>query len=159
MRHLKMPNCDFMSNTNNDRSQSTVIRETAGGVVLNQEGEILVTCQRGDSWSLPKGGIDGVETAREAAEREIYEETGVRDLIYVKELGSYERYRIGTGGVGEDRSQLKRIHMFLFTTQHTELNPIDPENTEARWVSRDQVIDVLTHMKDKEFMESFLKAD
>lgn len=132
------------------------IRETAGGVVLNARGEVLVTCQRGDSWSLPKGGIDGEETAREAAEREIYEETGVAELTYVKDLGVYERHRIGKGGVGEDVSQLKRIHMFLYRTNTEELQPIDPENAEARWVPQADVAHLLTHKKDREFFLSVL---
>ena len=68
---------------------------SAGGVVTNQEGKVLVVSQHGTSWSLPKGHIDPGETALAAARREIYEESGIRDLEFVRELGTYERYRIG----------------------------------------------------------------
>ncbi|MFA5169553.1 MAG: hypothetical protein WC420_02345 [Candidatus Paceibacterota bacterium] len=44
--------------------------------------------------------------------------------------------------------------MFLFKTSEIELNPIDPENPEARWVEKEQIAELLTHPKDKEF---FLK--
>jgi 8-oxo-dGTP pyrophosphatase MutT (NUDIX family) len=54
---------------------------SAGGVVTNEEGEILVVSQRGTSWSLPKGHIDPGEDALVAAKREIYEESGIRDGI------------------------------------------------------------------------------
>ncbi len=140
-----------------DALDPTLIRETAGGVVLNSANEILVTCQKGDSWSLPKGGIDGIETAREAAAREIYEETGVKNLVFVRDLGMYERYKIGRGGIGEDTSQRKRIHMFLYRTDEITLQPIDPENTEARWVPPSEIVNVLTHVKDKEFISNVLK--
>ncbi len=125
--------------------------KSAGGVVLNQKGMVLVVSQRGDSWSLPKGHIDDGESAETAAKREIYEESGIADVILVKELGTYERYKIGKGGRGEDRRELKTITMFLFRTEEDELKPIDPHNPEARWVPQEKVADVLTHPKDKEF--------
>ena len=43
---------------------------SAGGVVTNAAGEVLVVSQRGTSWSLPKGHIDAGEDALAAARRE-----------------------------------------------------------------------------------------
>jgi 8-oxo-dGTP pyrophosphatase MutT (NUDIX family) len=126
-------------------------RHSAGGVVINPEGKVLVVSQRGNSWSLPKGHIDPGEDALEAAIREIYEESGIRKLELVRELGTYERYRIGLNGDGETRTELKVITMFLFRTTQTALQPIDPKNPEARWVEKGQVARLLTHKKDKEF--------
>ena len=128
--------------------------ESAGGVVLNQEGLILVVSQHGRSWSLPKGHIEEGEDKIAAAKREIYEESGVKELILIKELGSYQRYKIGLNG--ENRSELKTIYFFLFKTLESKLNPIDPHNPEARWVSRSEVVALLTHPKDKEFFTSVL---
>jgi ADP-ribose pyrophosphatase YjhB (NUDIX family) len=125
---------------------------SAGGVVTNDEGHVLVVSQRGTSWSLPKGHIDRGETALVAAQREIYEESGIRDLELVRELGSYERHRIGATD-GNDRSELKVITMFLFRTREKKLQPIDADNPEARWVEKSQVAQLLTHRKDKEFFQ------
>ncbi len=94
---------------------------SAGGVVTNEEGKVLVVSQRGTSWSLPKGHIDPGENALAAARREIYEESGIRDLELVRELGSYERHKIGVNG-GDDRSELKVITMFLFRTSEKSLS-------------------------------------
>lgn len=129
---------------------SVKITKSAGGVVLNPKGEILVVSQRGTSWSLPKGHIDGGESAIEAAKREIHEESGINQLELVRGLGSYKRYRIGKNG-GEDKSELKTISMFLFKTNANLLKPVDPENPEARWVPKEDVPELLTHPKDKEF--------
>lgn len=128
----------------------------AGGVVLNQNGYVCVVSQRGDSWALPKGHIDPGEDALTAAVREIKEETGISEVTLVKELGSYERYKIGKGGVGEDTSELKQYTFFLFTTTQMELAPEDPHNPEARWVRRDEVAALLTHPKDVTFFESVI---
>ena len=125
---------------------------SAGGVVTNSEGKVLVVSQRGTSWSLPKGHIDRGESALVAAKREIYAESGIRDLELIRELGTYERHRIGVDG-GDDRSELKVITMFLFRTSEKSLRPVDPDNPEARWVERSKVAPLLTHEKDKEFFQ------
>ena len=119
-------------------------------MVTNDEGKVLVVSQRGTSWSLPKGHIDPGENALEAARREIYEESGIRDLELIRELGTYERHKIGVNG-GEDHSELKAITMFLFRTKEKSLRPVDPDNPEAKWVERAKVALLLTHEKDKEF--------
>ncbi len=125
---------------------------SAGGVVTNSEGKVLVVSQRGTSWSLPKGHIDRGESALVAAKREIYEESGIRDLELIRELGTYERHRIGVDG-GDDRSELKVITMFLFRTSEKSLRPVDPDNPEAKWVEKAKVALLLTHEKDKEFFQ------
>ena len=124
--------------------------QSAGGVVLNPKGEVLVVNQEGNSWSLPKGHIDSGEEALAAAQREIYEESGVKRLQFVRTLGVYRRYKIGLKG-GDDKSEMKTIRMFLFKTDQTILKPLDPQNPEARWVPKDKVEDLLTHRKDKDF--------
>lgn len=129
--------------------------KTAGGVVLNTDGEVLVVSQRGTSWSLPKGHIEEGEDAITAARREIEEESGVSNLEYIKDLGTYQRYKISKDG-GDDQSELKTITIFLFRTNQLELKPIDPENPEARWVKKEEVVNLLTHSKDKEFWLSVM---
>jgi ADP-ribose pyrophosphatase YjhB (NUDIX family) len=122
----------------------------AGGVVLNRKGEVLVVSQNGNSWSLPKGHVDKGESALTAAKREIYEESGVKQLKLIKELGSYDRYRIGLDGQ-DDKSEFKTITLFLFKTDEESLNPQDKKNPEARWVSKEEVSKLLTHKKDADF--------
>lgn len=128
---------------------------SSGGIVLNQKGEVLVVNQNNNSWSLPKGHIDPGEDALTAAKREIYEESGIKNLTLIKDLGSYERYRIGLDG-GDDKSELKTIYIFLFKTNEKNLKPIDPGNPEARWVEKNKVAELLTHKKDKEFFLSVI---
>ncbi len=128
---------------------------SAGGVVLNTKGEVLVVNQKGTSWSLPKGHIENGESELQAAIREIYEESGVKHLELVRTLGSYTRYRIGIDGK-DNLNELKEIHLFLFRTNEMELKPIDPENPVAVWVSKEKVVDLLTHPRDIEFYTTLL---
>lgn len=132
----------------NNKTEQT---RSAGGVVFNDKGEVLVVNQWGKSWSLPKGHIDDGEDMVSAAKREIYEESGIKEenLEFIKELGDYKRYKSGN-----DKSELKHIFMFLFETNQMDLKPIDPHNPEARWVRKEEVLNLLTFDKDKKF---FLK--
>ena len=122
---------------------------SAGGVVLNDEGMICVVNQRGKTWSLPKGHLEEGETLREAALREITEETGLTELRFLTKLGSYTR-EANRYGVSEE----KTIHLFLFTTTQRSLSPRDAENPEARWVHRDEVASLLSNPVDKAFFLS-----
>jgi len=129
-------------------------RESAGGIILNPEGKILLVNQHNNSWSFPKGGIDAGETALEAAKREIWEEAGIKNLDYIDALGSYERYSLAKDGVSEDTALgLRKRTLFLFRTTDTP-KPDMKETTDVRWITFDEGLALLTHSKDKEFLES-----
>lgn len=140
-------------------SETTRHSFVAGGIVLSPSRHVLVVSQHGDSWSLPKGHIDDGETPIQAALREIEEESGIprESLRLIRELGTYDRFRIGKGGIGDDTSEQKTITMFLFETDHESLSPQDPANPEARWVTSDGVAQLLTHPKDADFYRSALE--
>jgi len=130
--------------------------ECAGGIVINDKQEVVIVNQNHDSYSLPKGHVDQGENYLETAKREIYEETGIESLEYIKDLGSYSRYRIGLDG-SDDKSEMKTIFIFLFHTNQVNLVPIDPNNPFALWVSHNRVHEYLTHKEDKAFYNNTLK--
>lgn len=131
-------------------------RESAGGVIKGPDGRIVLVEQHGNSWSFPKGGLEEGESALEAAQREIREETGIDELEYLADLGSYSRPSISRDGTSEnlDWGNRKRT-LFLFRTKQTvfKLNH-DEEITDARWATIDEALALLTHPKDREFLAS-----
>ena len=130
-----------------------ITTESAGGIIQNNHGEIALVLNGIDFWGFPKGHIDPGEDALTAAKREILEETGLKEIVLVKDLGSYGRYK-GTTDGGDDMSEYKKIYMFLFTTGELSLVPTDPHNPEARWIPVGQVERKLTSPKDREFFKS-----
>jgi ADP-ribose pyrophosphatase YjhB (NUDIX family) len=77
-----------------------VVREsTAGGVVWRRNEktndiEILLIQDPKERWTIPKGHIEEGENARETAEREIREETGLQQMKVMTWLGKINfRYR------------------------------------------------------------------
>ena len=132
-----------------------VVRASAGGIVLGPDGKIVLVEQNGNSWSFPKGGVEERESLMEAARREIREETGLTELELVGVLGSYQRKSIGKDGTGEiDEWGESARTLFLFKTSQGELVPQDGEVTQARWVTVDDAFSLLTHPKDRDFLDS-----
>ena len=62
----------------------TIIK-AAGGLVKNEQNEILFIFRRG-KWDLPKGKNDGDEIPRECAVREVKEETGLQKIKAGKKI-------------------------------------------------------------------------
>ncbi|MEI6852631.1 MAG: NUDIX domain-containing protein [Bacteroidota bacterium] len=64
----------------------------AGGLVKNENGEMLFIFRNG-KWDLPKGHIEKSEKPRNAAIREVKEETGLSEVIIRKKIGeTYHTY-------------------------------------------------------------------
>jgi 8-oxo-dGTP pyrophosphatase MutT (NUDIX family) len=133
--------------------------DVAGGVIVNDSGEIVVVeqgHQENPSWSFPKGHVEGNEDFLTAAKREIEEETGLTELECIREFPVYERHRISKDGSGDDENELKRLHFFHFKTKQMKLRPHDPENPSAKWVTKEEVLKTLTHRKDREFFRGIM---
>ncbi len=62
-----------------------IIIQAAGGLVKNEQNEILFIFRRG-KWDLPKGKNDGDEIPRECAVREVKEETGLQKINAGKKI-------------------------------------------------------------------------
>lgn len=63
-------------------SKQGKIRVGCSAVVFDERGRILLT-RRADNgqWCLPGGGMESGESAAEACEREVFEETGLRARV------------------------------------------------------------------------------
>ena len=129
----------------------------AGGIIINNNGKVVVVNQNHDSWSLPKGHVDDGETLLDAAIREIYEETGIQNPKFIKPIGSFGRYRIGLDG-NDDLSHYKTIHIFLFESNQAKLIPIDKNNPEAKWLTYKEAEKILTHPNDKKFFKEAIES-
>lgn len=115
--------------------------ECAGGIVLGDSGTIALICSKNSqTWLFPKGRKEAGETDEETARREIAEETGLIDLEYLDDLGTFVR-------PGSEGAASKAIHMYLYAAPpHAQLAPT-LEVEEAKWVSLPHVLDELGHGK------------
>ena len=134
----------------------TLETKSAGGIIRNKKGEVLLVEQEDLVWSLPKGHLEGTETPFEAAIREIKEETSLTRVNMICELGHYSRYKIARGG-GDDLSERKTIYYFLFETDVEDVRPEDPAILSAKWFKPEDVIAQLHHEKDKAFFKEVMQ--
>ena len=107
------------------------IVRAAGGLVENEEGNILIITRKG--WrDLPKGHIDEGESAEEAAIREVGEETGLQDMDIITPLCTTRHFHRAYG-----EWEVKQTEWFLMSAAGSEpaLLPEEGESiTAAEWL-------------------------
>ena len=136
-------------------------RQCAGFMLANRQGKVFVG-QRIDSknlgaWQMPQGGIDPGETQKEAALRELEEETGVTpDLVDVIASMPYPvRYDLPEELVGKlwgGKYRGQEQHWFLgrFRGEDADidLEAHDPPEFETwQWVEPEQLPDLIVPFK------------
>ncbi|MBN2585151.1 NUDIX hydrolase [Patescibacteria group bacterium] len=123
-------------------------KESAGGVIVNEVGEVVLVFTHTHSWQLPKGTVEPGEEYLEAALREIGEEAGIEpdNLNYVKSYPSYSR-------MSGDKNKFMTIYYFLFRAANQPLTP-SMEILKCRWVPIAQVAEKLTYKEDQDFFRS-----
>ncbi len=106
--------------------------DAGGGLVANEQGEILMIFRRG-KWDLPKGKLDAGEDIAACALREVQEETGLKHVTLGQKI--CDTYHIYT----ERNDQiLKRTAWYRMKgTLADKLKPQKEEQIlEAKWVGR-----------------------
>ncbi len=124
---------------------------SAGGVVVRGDEVVaIVPTRRAADGSrvlaLPKGHVDPGETAIQAAEREVREETGII-AEPVKELGE-TRYWYRRDG----RTIGKSVAFFLFRYVGGDVADHDDEVEEVRWIPLRQAQTELSHEAEREMV-------
>lgn len=107
--------------------------QAAGGIVQNENGELLLIFRRG-KWDLPKGKLDKGESLEDCAVREVEEETGLKQVTLVEPLLiTYHTYHEGTKFI------LKESHWYsMKVSGRQELVPQTEEDIlETKWVAAD----------------------
>lgn len=127
-----------------------------GGFVVNAKGEVLFVQEYGVYWGLPRGHVELGENDMTTARREIFEESGVRDLTYQCDLGGYSRFAFDEAGA-PNYKEMKHLRYYCFTTAEMTLNPIDPNITDAAWLAPAVARNRLINADDIIFFDQAIK--
>jgi ADP-ribose pyrophosphatase YjhB (NUDIX family) len=110
-----------------------------GGVVRNEDGDILMIYRRG-KWDLPKGKLDKGENIEDCALREVKEETGLEQLQLKDQI--CETFHVYSQN---NQNLLKCTTWFdMKASKNEKLKPQKEENImEARWVKEKDLAPIL----------------
>jgi 8-oxo-dGTP diphosphatase len=117
----------------------------AGGIVLRCEKTPLIAVVRlrkRDEWVLPKGKLDAGETPRDAAEREVLEETG--HVVSVHEF-------LGTL-VYESGGRSKVVHYWRMETNGGPSYELMDDVRAVDWLPLDAAVERLSHTYERAFL-------
>ena len=110
------------------RYEDLPYRTCVGMMLINSDGLVFIGRRAGGIehvdethvWQMPQGGVDPGEDTWEAARRELYEETSVRSVEKLGEVGDWLIYDIprtvaGRAWKGRYRGQRQKWFAFRFT--------------------------------------------
>lgn len=130
-----------------------MIREfSAGGLVFNDQGQILVIQPSGYSyWMFPKGHIEKGETSNEAALREVKEETGLMAEIITK-LGDTKYVYTWEG-----EKRFKVVVWFLMKFISGDTKDHSWETSSVIWEDPEKALVILSFNGDKTLLKQALE--
>ena len=116
----------------------------ASGVVVYhlEQGEplfLLIRSRRDRSWGFPKGHLIEGEDLLSGAMRELWEETGIRQVSLIPGFTEHVTYRVNRAG----RFRQKTVTYFLGRVE-TPLVRLSEEHSEHRWAVVEDARKILT---------------
>lgn len=133
---------------------------SAGGIVFKRDAQALSflliknAAMRDPSksyWGFPKGHLEPGESGKQAATREVREETGIRAQITDKVGDSKYTFTVNNERI------FKIVTIFLMEYQSGELTHQTEELLDAGWFNKEQVLKQLSFSNDKALFKKALE--
>ncbi|NCP24536.1 MAG: RNA pyrophosphohydrolase [Erythrobacter sp.] len=138
-------------------------RPCVGVMLVNAKGQAFVgrriDTKEGDWWQMPQGGVDEGEDLRDAALRELHEETGVTSdkVTILKSTEEPIRYDLPEeligklwGGKYRGQEQVWYLARFTGSDEDVNLNAHDPaEFCDWKWVEVDELPEMIIPFKKR----------
>ena len=137
--------------------QRLPLRTGVGIIVLNKQNKIFVGKRKdnsGDKWQMPQGGVDEGEDFITAMQRELLEETGIKNIEIIKEIEKIYQYElpenlVGIIWKGKYRGQKQKwfITRFLGEEKEINLNTKHAEFIDWKWIEPKLLPEVIVNFK------------
>lgn len=151
------------------------LRENVGIMLLNKKGRVWVGRRLQQwmpeasefVWQMPQGGIDKGESPKQAALRELYEETGVRTVTILAKSSRWLSYELpddalGIALKGKYRGQVQKWFVMRFDGEDSEIS-LDchgqhkPEFDSWKWVKLKKIPKLVVPFKREVYEQLVLE--
>ena len=140
-----------------EKFKNLPLRTGVGIVVLNKKNKVFVA-KRIDNpknfWQMPQGGVDEGESFLNAAYRELEEETGMKNLEFIKEIEGMMTYELpehllGIIWKGKYKGQKQKwfLMRYLGNDNDININTNNPEFLEWKWIDLNEITEVVVDFK------------
>ena len=140
-----------------EKFKNLPLRTGVGIVVLNKKNKVFVA-KRIDNpknfWQMPQGGVDKGESFLNAAYRELEEETGMKNLEFIKEIEGTMTYELpehllGIIWKGKYKGQKQKwfLMRYLGNDNEININTNNPEFLEWKWIDLNEITEIVVDFK------------
>ena len=140
-----------------EKFKNLPLRTGVGIVVQNKKNKVFVA-KRIDNpknfWQMPQGGVDKGESFLNAAYRELEEETGMKNLEFIKEIEGTMTYELpehllGIIWKGKYKGQKQKwfLMRYLGNDNDININTNNPEFLEWKWIDLNEITEVVVDFK------------
>ena len=138
-------------------SQKLPLRVGVGVIILNNKNQVFVGKRKDNpvnKWQMPQGGVDVGENYITAMKRELFEETGIKNIQILKEIEGMFEYELpknllGIIWKGKFRGQKQKwfITRFLGNDNEININTKYPEFIDWKWIDPKMLPNVIVNFK------------
>jgi leucyl-tRNA synthetase len=125
-----------------------VIRKNVHPIVRNNKGEYLCLKWKKHDWTtFPMGGVEDGEDIVEAAKREVYEETGYKNLKFIEILGGPVRAEYFAAHKDQNRVAITQAVVFeLIDEENDPIKQEEADSHEVFWMPiKEATTERMTH--------------
>ncbi|MCS7095111.1 MAG: NUDIX domain-containing protein [Thaumarchaeota archaeon] len=118
-------------------------RKSAGAVIFNDtigDRYYLLLLYSAGHWDFPKGGIEEGETEVDAVVREVYEETGIKELQLINGFRQMISYSYKS-----QQGEVKKSVVFYLAKTETFDVKLSHEHKGYAWLKFEDAVDQLTY--------------
>jgi bis(5'-nucleosidyl)-tetraphosphatase len=112
-----------------------VYRKTSSGI------KYLLLKHHKSGWGFSKGKIEKGESMQKASRRELLEETGLKNIIYIKEFSEKIEYTIRK----KSNSKLKKIAQYFLVKAKKKKIVLSDEHLDFQWVGYNKALRLLPY--------------
>ena len=139
------------------------LRNGVGIILLNDDNKVFVARRIDNAkkfWQMPQGGVDEGEDDFTAMQRELTEETSIKNIKIIKKIEGIFEYElpenlVGIIWKGKFRGQKQKWFITRFLGQDSEinLNTRHPEFIKWKWLEPEKLPDVIVDFKKNLYLK------